>query len=170
MGVKSTESEKKVMVAIDESETSYYALMWVLQNLKESITKSSHPMILFMAQPPAPNCNIFAASLGAARMFCNVSPTLAFAAAVQERNRIISKGILEKAKSICTNYGVKSEMISVVGDAREALCDAVQKFNIDLLVLGDHGTAKFKRAFFGSVSNYCVFNAKCPVLVVKKPE
>lgn len=68
-------SEKKVMVAIDESETSYYALMWVLQNLQESITKSSYPLILFMAQPPAPNNDIFAASLGSARVFCNVFPS-----------------------------------------------------------------------------------------------
>ncbi|CDP00635.1 unnamed protein product [Coffea canephora] len=170
MAVENGSSDKKVMVAIDENETSYHALVWYLQNFQESISKSSHPLILFMVQPPPPSNNTFAASLGSARMFCNVSPTPDYANAVQERNRLISSGILEKAKSICTSHGVNAETLLVVGDAKKAICDAVQKLNVDLLVLGDHGDGKLKRVFLGSVSNHCVFNAKCPVLVVKKPE
>jgi hypothetical protein len=64
-------AEKKVMVAIDESEYSYYALNWVLDNLKESIIKS--PLVIFMAQLPPQNAYTFAASLGSARMYCPVS-------------------------------------------------------------------------------------------------
>lgn len=64
-------AERKVMVAIDESDYSHYALMWVLENLKESITKS--PLVIFMAQPPTKSCYTFAASLGSARMYCPVS-------------------------------------------------------------------------------------------------
>lgn len=36
-GVDETD-ERKVMVAIDGSEQSHHALMWVLDNLKESIS------------------------------------------------------------------------------------------------------------------------------------
>ena len=64
-------AEKKVMVASDESEYSYYALNWVLDNLKESIIKS--PLVIFMAQLPPQNAYTFAASLGFARMYCPVS-------------------------------------------------------------------------------------------------
>lgn len=64
-------AERKVMVAIDESDYSHYALMWVLENLKESITKS--PLVIFMAQPPTKSSYTFAASLGSARMYCPVS-------------------------------------------------------------------------------------------------
>lgn len=66
-GAEST--EKRVMVAIDESECSHYALMWVLDNLKESITDKS-PLLIFMAQPPPVNNITFAAPLGSARMYC----------------------------------------------------------------------------------------------------
>lgn len=67
------EIERKVMVAIDESEYSHYALIWVLDNLKESITKS--PLVIFMAQPPPHTNYTFPASLGSARMYCPVSPS-----------------------------------------------------------------------------------------------
>lgn len=59
--------ERKVMVAIDESDNSHYALMWVLDNLKESV--SSAPLLIFMAQPPAKSTYSFAASLSSARMY-----------------------------------------------------------------------------------------------------
>ncbi|CAK9159502.1 unnamed protein product [Ilex paraguariensis] len=164
------ESGKKVMVAIDESEASYYALNWVLENLKESINHSGNPLVIFMAQPRPNYTNVFAAPLGSARMYCNVSATPEFVNSVQERNRLVSMGILEKAKGICTSNGVTAETITMIGDAKGAICDAVQTYKINLLVLGDCGLGKIKRALLGSVSNYCVHNASCPVLVVKKPE
>ncbi|GAY47547.1 hypothetical protein CUMW_105260 [Citrus unshiu] len=59
--------ERKVMVAIDESELSHYALMWVLDNLKESISK--FPLIIFMAQPPTKSKFVFTAPFGYARLY-----------------------------------------------------------------------------------------------------
>lgn len=71
MGIAKEVAERKVMLAIDDSEYSYYALMWILENLKESLPMSS--LVIFMAQPP-PRRNItFAAGLGSARMYCPVS-------------------------------------------------------------------------------------------------
>lgn len=64
-------AKKKVMVAIDESEYSHYALMWVLDNLRDSI--KSQPLVIFMAQAPPKYGYAYAASLGAARMYCPVS-------------------------------------------------------------------------------------------------
>ncbi|KAA8532698.1 hypothetical protein F0562_032731 [Nyssa sinensis] len=160
---------KKVMVAIDESESSYYALIWVLENLRESITNYGNPLVIFMAQPSPINNVVFAASLGTARMYCPVSSTPEFVNSVQGQNKIVTLGLLEKAKGICTSHGINAETITEVGDPKQTICNAVEKYKIDLLVLGDRGLGKIKRAFLGSVSNYCVHNAKCPVLVVKKP-
>ncbi|KAB1221074.1 Universal stress protein A-like protein [Morella rubra] len=160
-------AERKVMVAIDESDYSHYALMWVLENLKESITKS--PLVIFMAQPPTKSCYTFAASLGSARMYCPVSATPEFVNSVKENNKKLTSAFLEKAKEICASHGVNAETLTEVGDPSTAICNAVQKFNINLLVLGERGLGKLKRALLGSVSSYCVQNAKCPVLVVKKP-
>ncbi|RVX12514.1 hypothetical protein CK203_011816 [Vitis vinifera] len=65
---------------------------------------------------------------------------------------------------------VYAETITEVGDPKEAICKAVEKLNIQFLVLDSHGRGAFGRAFLGSVSNYWSHNAKCPVLVVRKPE
>lgn len=40
---------------------------------------------------------------------------------------------------------MNAETISEVGDAQQAICDAVQKLNITLLILGDRGIGKIKR-------------------------
>ncbi|TXG60269.1 hypothetical protein EZV62_014842 [Acer yangbiense] len=159
--------EKKVMVAIDESESSYYALMWVLDNLKESI--SNFPLIIFMAQPVTKYNSPYSASLGSVRMYYPVAATPDFVYSAQENHRKVAMAFLEKAKDICATRGIRAEMVTEVGDPKTAICNAVQKLNINLLVLGDRGLGKIKRALIGSVSNYCVQNAKCPVLVVKKP-
>ncbi|KAF2311065.1 hypothetical protein GH714_019333 [Hevea brasiliensis] len=163
------EPERKVMLAIDESEYSHYALIWVLDNLKESLTKS--PLFIFMAQPPPKNYP-FAASLGSARMYCSVSAgsnSSGFCQLCQENNKKLALAFLEKAKEICASRGVNAEIITEEGDPKTAICNVVQKLNISMLVLGERGLGKIKRALLGSVSNYCVQYAKCPVLVVKKP-
>ena len=64
-------SGKKVMVAVDESENSHCALLWVLESLKESIRGT--PLVIFMALPVVDNNYIFAASLGNARLYAPVS-------------------------------------------------------------------------------------------------
>ncbi|KAL6969868.1 hypothetical protein U1Q18_029583 [Sarracenia purpurea var. burkii] len=164
------EPRKKVMVAIDESGSSYHALMWALENLRESIAVSGNPLFIFMVQPSPANSNVFAASLGSARVYCPISATPEFVNSMREKNKVVSIGILEKARTICNSHGVNAITIGAVGDPRQAICDAVKKYNISLLVLGDQDVGKIKRALMGSVSNHCVHNARCPVLVVKKPE
>ncbi|KAJ4709927.1 universal stress protein A-like protein [Melia azedarach] len=159
-------SEKKVMVAIDESEYSYYALIWTLDNLKDSISK--FPLIIFMAQQPTNYNYTFAAPFGSALVYSAVSRQ-DFVNSAQNNHRRLAMTLLEKAKNICASRGLKAEMVTEVGDPKTAICSAVQKLNVNLLILGQHGLGKIERALIGSVSNYCVQNVKCPVLVVKKP-
>ncbi|KAF5745256.1 hypothetical protein HS088_TW07G00839 [Tripterygium wilfordii] len=168
METKREGSEKKVMVVIDENEYSYYALKWVLNNLKESITDS--PLVL-LAPYSTPNCNnILAAQLSVAGIYSPLSTTLELIISMQERNRKIALGLLEKAKSICATRGVKVETITELGKAKEVICKAVRKNGIDLLVMGDNSNGALKRFFLGSLSNYCLDNANCPVLAVKEPK
>lgn len=53
------------------------------------------------------------------------------------------------------------------GNTKKAICDVVEKLGVDLLIVGSHSKGTLERTFFGSVINYCVNKANCPVLVVK---
>ncbi|CAL1392561.1 unnamed protein product [Linum trigynum] len=152
-------SKKKVMVAIDESEFSHYALEWTLTNLGDTISSSG--LLLFTAQPLADFTYLHASTLG------TTPPELV--ASVQENQKKLTAALLDKAKQICSAHGVEAETETEVGDPKEVICEAAEKHGVKLLVLGSHSRGPIQRAFLGSVSNYCVHNAKCPVLVVKKP-
>ncbi|KAI8527674.1 hypothetical protein RHMOL_Rhmol12G0094100 [Rhododendron molle] len=160
--------KKKVMVAIDESECSHYALEWALQNLVDTLANSD--LCIFTVQPIADYSYLYASSFGAAH--CLFSTPVAAADLIksfQENQQKFSLALLEKANGICSKYGIVAETVTEVGNPNEAICEAVEKLNIQLLVLGSHSRGALKRALLGSVSNYCAHNAKCPVLVVKRP-
>ncbi|KAK9276970.1 hypothetical protein L1049_006509 [Liquidambar formosana] len=155
------DNKKVVMVAIEESDCSHYALKWTLESLCNSISESH--LIIFTVLPIADYSYIYASTMGAA------PPDLI--ASVQENQKKVAVALLEKAKKICADHGViAAETIVESGDPKAVICEAVEKLKVELLVLGSHGRGALKRAFLGSVSNHCVQNAKCPVLVVRKPE
>ncbi|KAK8573031.1 hypothetical protein V6N13_048594 [Hibiscus sabdariffa] len=53
------------------------------------------------------------------------------------------------------------------GDPRDKLCEAIDQIPLSCIIVGNRGLGKLKRAIMGSVSNYVVNNASCPVTVVK---
>ncbi|KAL9267150.1 Universal stress protein A-like protein [Drosera capensis] len=165
-GVGAEGKKKKVMVFIDETQESYYALLWVLENLQESLISS--PLLIFIAEPPPNYINSFAASFSSARLYCNALSKADLVNSAQEQERKVALGLLAKAKSICTSRGVNAVTISEVGDAKDAICAAVEKHNITLLALAEQTIGRVAGTFKWSVSDYCVQYAKCPVLVVKK--
>lgn len=53
------------------------------------------------------------------------------------------------------------------GDAAEEILRAAGEFNADLIVMGTHGRTGLGRLFLGSVTEYVMPRAECPVLAVK---
>ncbi|GAB4828853.1 hypothetical protein Ancab_018512 [Ancistrocladus abbreviatus] len=152
------ETNKKIMIAIDDSECSLYALKWALKNLHDKLASSG--VILYVAIPVDYSA-ILAGTYGAA------PPELL--KSIEDNQAKFADGLLEKAKEICAKDGIAAEALSEFGNPKEAICNAVEKFDVQLLVVGNQGRGAVQRALLGSVSGYCVQHAKCPVLVVKKP-
>ncbi|EMS45264.1 Universal stress protein A-like protein [Triticum urartu] len=75
-----------------------------------------------------------------------------------------AEDVVDRARRLCVANSVME------GEARYVLCDAVDKHHADLLVVGSHGYGAIKRAFLGSVSDYCAHHAHCSVMIVKQPK
>ncbi|KAL4636791.1 hypothetical protein ACB092_03G034100 [Castanea dentata] len=83
----------------------------------------------------------------------------------------VAECVVEKAKKMSKDlHDVKVETRIDHGDPRDVICEMTQNLGANVLVMGSHGYGLIKRAFLGSVSNHCVQNVKCPVLIVKMPK
>jgi nucleotide-binding universal stress UspA family protein len=56
------------------------------------------------------------------------------------------------------------------GDAGPAVCSLAEEIGAAAIVLGSRGRGGMKRALLGSVSDFVVRNAPCPVVVTSTPD
>eukprot|EP01018_Ginkgo_biloba_P037598 Gb_05132 [translate_table: standard] len=166
---------RKILAAVDDSEQSMYALKWAMDNLQ--LNSSDTLILCHVKRLPATY-----EGLGGPGLV--LTPEVAVS--LEKYQERVSQNILKHALNICSGSKVNVETRIIKGDAREAICSAVQKFQVDFLIMGSHGYGAFKRsssqrgknispiaefpkALLGSVSDYCAHHAKCPVMIVKKP-
>ena len=157
------ESEKAVMVvAIDDSEQSFYALEWALDHFFAPIYAPNFPFhVIILHAKPSPTSAIGLVGPGAADVLPYVDADL----------KKIAARVIEKAKEMCLAKSVTDVGVEVVeGDARNVLCEAVERHHASMLVVGSHGYGAIKRAVLGSVSDYCAHHAHCTVMIVKRPK
>ncbi|XP_030547122.1 universal stress protein A-like protein isoform X2 [Rhodamnia argentea] len=153
--------ERRVLVAVDESEESMHALSWCLNNIVSD--KFRDTLLLLYVKPPRA---VSTALDGTAYLFSSEVML-----AIERYGNEVAEFVMEKAKRLCSELGdVKVETRIENGDARDVICQMTDKLGADLLVMGSHGYGLIKRTFLGSVSNHCAQNAKCPVMIVKKPK
>lgn len=65
-----------------------------------------------------------------------------------------------------TAAGVDTEFTQLLGNPGRAICELVQTWNADLVIVGSRGRSGLKELFLGSVSSYVMHHAPCSVLVV----
>jgi nucleotide-binding universal stress UspA family protein len=59
------------------------------------------------------------------------------------------------------------EVVVTEGEAGPELCRIAREAGATVIVIGSRGRGGIKRAFLGSVSDYVVRNASCPVVVTR---
>lgn len=154
-------AERRVLVAVDESEESMHALSWCLKNIVSD--KFRDTLLLLYVKPPRA---MSTALDGTAYLFSSEVML-----AIERYGNEVADCVMLKAKKLCSELAdVKVETRMENGDARDVICQMADKLGADLLVMGSHGYGLIKRTFLGSVSNHCAQNAKCPVMIVKKPK
>ncbi|KAJ8430560.1 hypothetical protein Cgig2_019132 [Carnegiea gigantea] len=160
--VAAGEKPRKIIVAVDESEESMYALKWCLKNVIVKNPNSQDALVLLHAKRPT---LVYPGFDDSAYVFSNDA-----LASLERRDREVAQMVIQKAEKLCKEYDVKVEGRVENGDPRDVICETVKASGADLLVMGSHGYGLITRAILGSVSNHCVQSASCPVLVVKMPK
>jgi nucleotide-binding universal stress UspA family protein len=78
-----------------------------------------------------------------------------------------AQAIVQRAKAA----GADANFLVWEGDAGDAIVAAADSEHADVIVIGSHGRSGVSRFFIGSVSDYVVRHAHCPVMVVRgRPE
>eukprot|EP01018_Ginkgo_biloba_P034293 Gb_38930 [translate_table: standard] len=156
--------DRNIGVALDYSETSKVALKWAIDNLAD---RGDRLLVIHIQQGKE--------EAGRSQLWeKSGSPLIPLS---EFRQPSLSKqydltpdpDVLDMLDTASSEKEFTVVAKIYWGDAREKLCEAVEDLKLDSLVMGSRGLGKLKRVFLGSVSNYVVINATCPVTVVKEP-
>ena len=74
--------------------------------------------------------------------------------------------ILDRAENMMPS-GIEYETYSETGSPAVTILEFEKRLGVDLIVMGSRGLGLIKGVLLGSVSQYVVEQAQCPVLVVK---
>ncbi|KAF8036785.1 hypothetical protein BT93_C2484 [Corymbia citriodora subsp. variegata] len=155
--------EKRIVVAVDESEESMHALSWCLSHLiaADQPSNSSITLVLLYVKPPPPVFSFFDAAGYVFSSDVN--------AAMEKYGCDLVSSVMGRAEAIYRSFNTNMNVERFVGkgEAKAVICNAVEKLRADTLVMGSHGYGFMKRALLGSVSDYCSKHVRCPVVIVK---
>uniref|UniRef100_A0A7N0VFA3 UspA domain-containing protein n=1 Tax=Kalanchoe fedtschenkoi TaxID=63787 RepID=A0A7N0VFA3_KALFE len=87
---------------------------------------------------------------------------------MKNRDRIRGLHLLEFFVNRCYEIGVACEAWIKKGDPKEVILHEIRRVQPDLLVVGSRGLGPFQRVFVGTVSEFCLKHAECPVIVIKR--
>ncbi|KAJ6324670.1 hypothetical protein OIU76_011878 [Salix suchowensis] len=150
--------EKIVGVAVDFSSCSRKALKWATDN----IIRDGDHLVLITVQPEGYYED------GEMQLWeATGSPMIPLA---EFSDPVIMKKYKMKPDpetlDLLNTVARQKEIVVVLkiywGDAREKICEAIDKIPLSCLVIGNRGLGKIKRAIMGSVSNFVVNNGSCP--------
>lgn len=82
--------------------------------------------------------------------------------------KIIAEGIINKAKILANQRGVKQlESLIVEGNAAQQILQHAQALGVDTIIMGSRGLGRFEGLLQGSVSQRVNHLAKCTCITVK---
>jgi nucleotide-binding universal stress UspA family protein len=147
----------KILVAIDESDTSLHALEHAIELARKLSATVRMIHVLDMSWLP-------------------LGPEIAIdTAALSEARRSAGERIIASARDAARQAGFDAEAVLVetetpIQQVAEALTREASRWGADLVVLGTHGRRGFQHLMLGSVAEQMVRRSPGPVLLIPSPK
>lgn len=90
-----------------------------------------------------------------------------WALAAEERSRTSRLDPQLEALLVDSSHAQKIHRCQQPGLAGELICWMAQEHNCDLIIMGTHGRTGLRHLFFGSVAEYALRHARCPVVTIR---
>ncbi|MEO1132307.1 MAG: universal stress protein [Cyanobacteria bacterium J06639_1] len=156
------ELSMKFLVAIDGSEAGRHALTRALE-LARGQTEASF-VLLSVVEPAT---DVYYPDMMPGTTDFGTSWQGVSAQELMDVARDRSRKALEEAETLCQKAGLACVSHVKLGTPRTTICDVAAEEAPDVLAIGSRGLGTMERLLLGSVSDYVVHHAPCPVLVVR---
>ncbi|MQL83587.1 hypothetical protein Taro_016088 [Colocasia esculenta] len=162
-----TEAPTRIMLAVNESSIKGYphpsissrtAFEWAVKKIVRSNTSGFVLLFLHVQIPDEDGFDDMDSIYASPDDFKGM----------KERDKIRGLHLLEYFVHRCDEIGVPCEAWIKKGDPTEVICSEVKRVHPDLLVVGSRGLGPFQRVFVGTVSEFCVKHADCPVVTIRR--
>lgn len=148
--------EQTIIIALDASDEAEHAIKWYLERVHRPGNK-----VVFVHCIELPEMN-----LNQARNF-HMSPGVLAGMWKEEEKK--TKCLEEKVKAMLEEKGVPGVLRTATGKPGEVICRVAEEETAAMIVTGTRGMGKVRRTILGSVSDYLVNHAHCPVIVCRHP-
>jgi len=149
---QSEEKEITVVVAIDASEQALSAIDWYIDN----IYRKNHKLLLVhCAEPP------FVASQQAMYMNAELWEQM------MEKEKEKVKKLEDKYADKLRAHNIPGKIKALFGKPGEVIVEIANTEKAGLIVMGTRGLGAVRRTILGSVSDYVLHHAHCPVTICR---
>ncbi|KAL6273226.1 hypothetical protein ACE6H2_023918 [Prunus campanulata] len=142
----------RVMVAIDGSEGSFYALKWALDLLlvgpkdnADDVATSTRTETLEAPHAGSHESVSLVTLVYVMQPFQNYVLPAAGSAELRKEQEERAAAILARALEICKDKMIKAETLILSGEPKDMICEATEQMHVDLLVVGSRGLGMVKR-------------------------
>jgi len=141
---------KKIAVALDGSQCADEALDVALklarsESAELAVCSVIDPLVIAGTTPPSPAVDQIIAA-----------------------RETESRHLVEEAVEKAHRAGIEAEGETRMGPPFDEILQFSKRHGVDAIVMGTHGRTGLKRLFLGSVAEYVLRAATCPVIVVRE--